>query len=102
MDSQQDKTKDVFLAAVDILRVAEPQAHLEPACAGDHALRREVEDLLRPHQRMGSFLQPPAAPPTALADLTVVGERPGAVLGPYKLLEQIGEGGFGMVFLAEQ
>src|SRR5262249_4790474 len=63
-----------------------------------------VEELLRAHQAAGNFLRGRPAPPGSMAttDEPAVSERPGAVIGTYKLLEQIGEGGFGVVFLAGQ
>src|SRR5436309_1955337 len=60
------------------------------------------EALLGKHDRAGSFLEEPAVPAVATVDEPAVSERPGTLVGPYKLLEQIGEGGFGVVFMAEQ
>jgi serine/threonine protein kinase len=76
-------------------------AFLEEACAGDAALRQRVEVLLEAHAHPGSFLQQPCAAVTATID-EPIRERPGTVIGPYKLLQQIGEGGMGTVFMAEQ
>jgi eukaryotic-like serine/threonine-protein kinase len=75
---------------------------LAEACAGNAELRARVEILLAAHERAGSFLE---SPPTGLS--AHPGERHaldqvGSMIGPYKLLEQIGEGGMGVVYMAEQ
>ena len=76
-------------------------AFLDKACAGDAGRRARVEELLRAYQAAGNFLQgnrPPSEPVATVDD--PIRERPGTVLGPYKLMEQIGEGGMGLVFVA--
>src|SRR6516225_3787870 len=76
----------------------ERAAYLERACGGDAALRASVEALLRADAGATGFMERTAPDPDATADLPG-GERPGAVIGPYKLLREIGEGGFGVVYL---
>ena len=81
----------------------EQAAYLDQACRATPELRARVEALLQAHGEAGSFLQePPAAagPPPSMSRPSP--KRPGTVIGPYKLLQQIGEGGMGTVFMAEQ
>jgi serine/threonine protein kinase/tetratricopeptide (TPR) repeat protein len=93
---------ELFAAALEIGAPNERSAYLDRACAGDEDVRARVEALLRAHEQAGSFLQ--AAPVGAPATLDASGpaEGPGAVVGPYKLLQAIGEGGMGTVYMAEQ
>jgi len=85
-------------------------AYLDQACAGDAALRRRLDELLRVDEGAGAFLEKPAlADPNALAmpgetlpPALQLSEKPGDRIGPYKLLQQIGEGGCGVVYMAEQ
>jgi serine/threonine-protein kinase len=100
MNATPVKARDIFLAAVKLSPDAWPD-YLAEACGGDEELRRRVTNLLQAHQEAGSFLAPDAPPPVATVD-EPIGERLGTVVGPYKLMEQIGEGGMGLVFVAEQ
>jgi serine/threonine protein kinase len=81
----------------------ERDAFLSQVCAGQPELRAAVEALFRAHEAPGSFLKKPALDPGATVDpQPPATERPGTRIGPYKLLQQIGEGGMGVVWMAEQ
>jgi serine/threonine protein kinase len=98
------------MAALGIEDAAERAAYLDRACGGEAALRQRAEALLAALEQAGSFLQQPAGDPRATSDLPHLGpagpsapaEAPGAVIGPYKLIEQIAEGGMGTVWMAQQ
>ena len=100
-DSPKD-AKGIFLAAVDIADAAERAAFIERSCGDDPALRQRVEDLLRAYGQSGGPLEKLAAALAATEIAEPIREQVGATIGPYKLMEQIGEGGFGLVFVAEQ
>jgi serine/threonine protein kinase/WD40 repeat protein len=95
--------KSVFGRAAEIAAPAERAAYLDQACAGRPAVRAEVETLLRALGNAGSFMGSPAAPAgETQPHANPITEAEGTVIGPYTLREQIGEGGFGLVFVAEQ
>src|SRR5208283_5865270 len=113
MTNSPDREVAVFNAARR-LPPGERAAYLDEACAGDAALRQRVEQLLRASEEAGAFLESPApgaepcspgaGPPGrgGRVGLTaVLAEKPGDRIGRYKLLQQIGEGGCGVVYMAE-
>src|SRR5438067_1603079 len=100
--------RDVFVAALQKEDPAERRAYLDAACAGQPELRQQVENLLRLYEGAGSFLEQPAAESPATGAIPGAAEHasppeaPGALIGPYKLIEPIGEGGMGTVWMAQQ
>jgi serine/threonine protein kinase len=93
--------RSILIAALEKDDPAERAAYLDQAC-GDAALRQRIERLLAAHAAAGGILDRPVGPETATGPLQPILEQAGAVIGPYKLLQQIGEGGMGTVYMAEQ
>jgi serine/threonine protein kinase/Flp pilus assembly protein TadD len=77
-------------------------AFLDARCKEDPELRKRLEALLRAHDNPDPFLDATVAERVATVVEAPAGERPGTVIGPYKLLQQIGEGGMGTVWMAQQ
>jgi serine/threonine protein kinase/Flp pilus assembly protein TadD len=100
MNDVKPDAKAIFLEALDCQGADELMRFLDHACGTDAALRTRVEELLRAHRDAGAFLG--GAEKQEATCEQPLAEGPGTVLGQYKLLEQIGEGGFGVVFMAEQ
>ncbi len=101
-DASLDREREIFLAALERPSAGERAAFLDRACGNDAPLRARLESLLRHHAEDG-FLEDPAADLQRMAPAEpLVGEGIGAVIGRYKLLQKIGEGGMGVVYMAEQ
>jgi WD40 repeat protein/tRNA A-37 threonylcarbamoyl transferase component Bud32 len=92
----------IFLNALEIEDREQRKAYLDDACRGDDKLRADVEALLAAHEQAGDFLGGPPIASNATLDSSPRIDGPGTVIGRYQLLELIGEGGMGLVYLAEQ
>jgi len=96
MESGQERLKEILAEAVARTDPSARAAYLAEACAGDTALRSKVEGLIAAYEKRGDFVEKTLTVPG------LVQEGPGTMIGRYKLLQEIGEGAFGVVYMAEQ
>ena len=102
MSIEESKVEAIFFAALEKQSPDDRIAYLDEVCASDPDLRQRVEALLNARLKLGTFLQGHAADMVATTSAPLTSERPDTQIGPYKLLQQIGEGGMGTVYMAEQ
>ena len=99
------RVQQIFAEAAE-LSGAKRNQYLGDACSDDPAIRAEVESLLAAHEGAGKFMASPTSdfvePVSPAETMTSLPEEPGSVIDQYKLLECIGEGGFGVVYMAQQ
>jgi len=103
MNTDPNQAKAIFLEAVEKHAADQWPAFLDQACAGQPTLRRRVEVLLQAHRETGTAQhQPLESAPSAISKAVDSAAGPGTIVDAYKLLQEIGEGGMGTVYMAQQ
>ena len=102
MAKKSNDVEAIYNAAVNKKSAEERSAYLDAACGDDKALRVRVETLLKAHEHVGDYLEVPAVDPNVTLDNPPLIDGPGTKIGRYELMELIGEGGMGLVYMAQQ
>jgi serine/threonine protein kinase len=101
MPTESLNVRSIFDRAMDITSETDRKAYLDEVCAAAPEIRQQVEALLNAYVDAGSFLDADVNGQRTKS-FDSIAEHPGTVIESYKLLQQIGEGGMGVVFMAEQ
>ncbi|UCE46966.1 MAG: protein kinase, partial [Phycisphaerales bacterium] len=102
MSTEHKDEEAIFYAALKMKSQAERNAYIKAACGNNIDLMNRIEALLKAHDAEDSFLDVPAVDPNATLEESPSIEGPGTRIGRYEVLELIGEGGMGLVYLAQQ
>ena len=102
MSENSPQVEAIFLAALEKATPRERDAYVVEACAGNPLLLEQVRELLESHDDSQGPLDSPPVASSETLDMPPILEEPGSKIGPYKLLQKIGEGGMGVVYMAEQ
>src|ERR1051326_3385697 len=102
MKPDQANEETILEHALSFASVEERNAYLFGACAGNEDLQKRVESLIEAHDAAGGFLNKKSASGRRTALESALEAKPGDRIGHYKLLQKIGEGGCGVVYMAEQ
>jgi serine/threonine protein kinase/TPR repeat protein len=102
MPSDSPNVRSIFEHVLDIETDVERVSYLEEACRDAPELRQRVDALVRAYYNAGEFLENPVIDRGVTVPISASAEAIGSAIGPYKLLQQIGEGGMGTVYMAEQ
>ena len=102
MDKEPTNIKSIFWNAIEKKTTEERVAYLDQMCVSNSDLRIKIEKLIKLHDNAGGFLESPIIDPDVTLNDLPQTEGPGVVIGHYKLLEKIGEGGMAVVYMAQQ